>query len=178
MERKDGEGGPQSRECLWFYWNLWESHHNSRWGRLSMWGPHPLWRDSLCGPARPHVPGAHVSLTQCNKRLSPHCWWCSVAQSCLTLCDPRDQSPSGFSVHGIFQARILEWVSISSSRGSSWPRNRTCVSWIAGGFSTCWAIRKAHLTNKTQSCSPRTPDGWKLKKKIHMQCKGIPLLLY
>ena len=44
---------------------------------------------------------------------------CSVAQSCLTLCDPMDCSPLGSSVHGILQARILEWVAISSSRGSS-----------------------------------------------------------
>ena len=55
-----------------------------------------------------------------------------TAQSCLTLCGPMDYSPSGFSVHGIFQARILEWVAISPFRGSSWPSNWTrvsCVSW-------------------------------------------------
>ena len=46
-----------------------------------------------------------------------------VAQSCLTLCDPMDCSPPGFSVHGILQARILEWVAISFSRGSSRPRD-------------------------------------------------------
>ena len=46
------------------------------------------------------------------------CLW-SVAQSCLTHCDPMDYSPSGSSVHGIFSARILEWVAIYSSRGSS-----------------------------------------------------------
>ena len=40
-----------------------------------------------------------------------------VAQSCLTLCDPMDYSPPGFSVHGILQARILEWVAIPFSRG-------------------------------------------------------------
>ena len=44
---------------------------------------------------------------------------CSVIQSCLTLCDPMDCSPPGFSVHGISQARILGWIAISSSRGSS-----------------------------------------------------------
>ena len=44
-------------------------------------------------------------------------------QSCLTLCDPMDCSPAGSSVHGILQARILEWVAISFSRGSSRPRN-------------------------------------------------------
>ena len=44
-------------------------------------------------------------------------------QSCLTLCDPVDCSLQGFSVHGIFQARVQEWVAISFSRGSSWPRD-------------------------------------------------------
>ena len=51
-----------------------------------------------------------------------------VAQSCPTLCNPTDCSPPGSSVHGLFQARILEWVAISFSRGSSQPRNRTPVS--------------------------------------------------
>ena len=55
-----------------------------------------------------------------------------VAQSCLTLCDPVDCSLSGFSVHGILQARILEWVAISFSRGSSRPRDQTWVSCTAG----------------------------------------------
>ena len=55
-----------------------------------------------------------------------------VAQSCPTLCDPVDCSLSGSSVHGILQARGLEWVAISISRGSSRPRDRTRVSHIAG----------------------------------------------
>ena len=55
-----------------------------------------------------------------------------VAQSCLTLGDPMDYSPPGSSVHGILQARILEWVAISFSRGSSPLRDRTRVSCIAG----------------------------------------------
>ena len=59
---------------------------------------------------------------------------CLVTHSCLTLCDPVDCSPPGSSVHGILQARILEWVAISSSRGSSRPRDRTCISCLAGGF--------------------------------------------
>ena len=49
---------------------------------------------------------------------------------CLTLCDPMDHSLPGSSVHGILQARILDWVAISFSRGSSWPRDRTCISCI------------------------------------------------
>ena len=66
-----------------------------------------------------------------------------VVQSCLTLCDPMDCNLPGFSVHGIFQARILEWVAISFSRGSSWPRDRTQVSCIAGRCFTLWATREA-----------------------------------
>ena len=51
-----------------------------------------------------------------------------VAQLCLTLCDPMDYSLPGSSLHGILQARILEWVAISFSRGSSRLRDRTWVS--------------------------------------------------
>ena len=61
---------------------------------------------------------------------------CVVAQSCLTLCNTEDCSPPGSSVHGILQARILEWVAMPSSRGSSQPRDRAQVSRIAGGFFT------------------------------------------
>ena len=53
-----------------------------------------------------------------------------VAQSCLTLCNPMDCSLLGSSVRGIFQARILEWVDISYSRGFSRPRDQTCISFI------------------------------------------------
>ena len=56
---------------------------------------------------------------------------CSVAQLCLTLWDSMDCSPSGSSVHGISQARILEWVAVSFSRGSSWPKDWTHVSFIS-----------------------------------------------
>ena len=55
----------------------------------------------------------------------------SVTQSCLTLFDPLDYSPSDSSVHGIFRARILEWVAISSSRASSQLRNPTSISCIS-----------------------------------------------
>ena len=56
-----------------------------------------------------------------------HCC-CLVTQSCSTLCDPVDCSLPGFSVHGISQTRILEWVAISFSRESSWPRSQTHIS--------------------------------------------------
>ena len=55
---------------------------------------------------------------------------CSDAQ-CLSLCDPLDCPPPGFSVHGVLQARILEWIAISSSRGSSQPRGQTCVTCVS-----------------------------------------------
>ena len=53
---------------------------------------------------------------------------CACVPSCIQLCDPMDCSPLGSSVHGIFQAKILEWGAISSSRGSSPPRDRMCES--------------------------------------------------
>ena len=59
-----------------------------------------------------------------------------VAQLCLTLCNPRDCSPPGSSVPGFLQARILEWVAMPFSRGSSQARGRTQVSSIVGGFFT------------------------------------------
>ena len=52
-------------------------------------------------------------------------------QLSLTLCDPMDCSLPGSSVHGILQVRILEWVAISSSRGSSWARDRTHIPWVS-----------------------------------------------
>ena len=63
------------------------------------------------------------------------------AQSCLTLCNPMDCSLTGSPVHGIFQARILEWVAIPFSRRPSQPRDQTQVSCIAGRFFTIWATR-------------------------------------
>ena len=82
-------------------------------------------------------------------------------QSYLTLCDPMDCSLPGSSVHGIFQARILEWAVIPSSRGSSQPRDRTwvsCVFCITGGFFTLshpgnssWMIR-LQFSSVAQSC--------------------------
>ena len=65
----------------------------------------------------------------------------SVPQSCLALWDPLDSSPPGSSVHGILQARTLEWVAIPFSRRSSPPKDQTHVSCIAGRFFTVWATR-------------------------------------
>ena len=97
------------------------------------WSVSPLllaW-DLLSGPRHQFV---NVSMIVC-------------AQLCSTLCDPMDCSPPGSSVHGILQARILEWVAMPFSRESSWPRGRTQISRIAGRFFTFWATRKALETN-------------------------------
>ena len=59
-----------------------------------------------------------------------------VPQSCPTLCDPMDCSPPGSSVHGLLQARILEWIAIPFSRGSSRPRDGTQAFCIAARFFT------------------------------------------
>ena len=61
-----------------------------------------------------------------------------VTQSCLTLCDPM-----AYTVHGILQVRILEWVAFPFSKGSSQPRDWTQVSHIAGEFFTSWVTREA-----------------------------------
>ena len=83
--------------------------------------------------------------TYYHKSFSPPLFWClcfenesEVSQLCPTLCDPMDYSPPGSSVHGIFQARILEWVAISFSRESSRPRDWTQVSCTAGRLFTIW----------------------------------------
>ena len=71
-----------------------------------------------------------------------------VAQSCPALCNPGDCSIPGSSVHGIFKARVLEWVAISFSRGSSWPMDQTQVSCIAGRRFSIWATSETPKLGK------------------------------
>ena len=67
-----------------------------------------------------------------------------VAQSCPAFCDPMDHNLPGFSIHGIFQARVLEWVATSFSTISSPPRDQTCVSHIIGRHFTVWATKEVY----------------------------------
>ena len=90
------------------------------------------------GP-RAHCPDRGIA--SCHLRLLFISLKVKVTQSCLTLCDPIDCSPPGSSVHGILQARILEWLAIPFSRGSSWLRNQTQVSCFVGTFFAVWATR-------------------------------------
>ena len=73
------------------------------------------------------------------------CGRAQLLQLCPTLCSPMDYSLPGSSVHGIFQARVLEWIAISFSRGSSRPRDRTRVSLIVDRCFTIWATREGNL---------------------------------
>ena len=68
---------------------------------------------------------------------------CFFFRLCPTLCDPLDSSPPGSSVHGISQAIILEWVTISFSRGSSWPKDQTHDSCVGRRALYCWATGEA-----------------------------------
>ena len=99
---------------------------------------------SFCphGAGRPHSPSKWMCSTHLETPQTPHYWdfmdvsshcvcVCVCTQSCLILCNPLDYSPSGSYVHAILQARILEQVAISFSRGSPWPRDWTCISGIS-----------------------------------------------
>ena len=96
------------------------------------------------------------------------CGWvhAQLLRSCLTLCDPMGCNQPGFSVHGILQARILEWVSMPSSRGSSQPRGRFQVSCIADRLFTTWATREAHVYIVVGVISNLEIDGLKSKEDV------------
>ena len=81
-----------------------------------------------------------------------------VAQSCPTLHDRMDCNLPGSSVHGIFQARVLEWVAISFSRGYSWPWDQTRVPRVIDRRFTVWATREVPYTQKEEP------------KSVHYMC--------
>ena len=149
----------------------WAGNKGKGWmSALLMVGPWHLWLDRL---AHIHLPfffllNESIVISSSSKHNLPmlvgsnlhsfyilfnYQWLSSFAVSvlccaklCLTLCNPVGCSPPGSSVHGILQARILEWVAMASSRGSSQPRDQThipCISCTAGGCFTCWATREA-----------------------------------
>ena len=89
-----------------------------------------------------------------------------VAQSCPTLCDPMDGSPPGSSVHGILQARILEWVAISFSRGSSQLRDQThsLLPWMADSLPLSY---QGSPFTMVVICSVKNPAGAFLLFMLH-----------
>ena len=107
---------------------------------------------------------SHIAVQQ---KQTQHCKTTIVVgyvrtQSCLNICNPMDCSLPGASVHGIFQARILEWVAISYPRGSSWSRDWTQVSYISCiarqilYHCTTWKILKKKKKKKSPSSSAWT----------------------
>ena len=96
---------------------------------------------------------------------------CSTAQLCLTLCDPMD-----CTVHGLFQARILEWVAFPFSRGSPQPRDWTQVSCIVGRFFTSWATREAQEYSSGYSIpSPAVLPNWGTEPRYpELQVDSLP----
>ena len=95
---------------------------------------------------------------------------CSVTQSCPALCDPAGCRPPGSSVHWILQARMLEWVATSFSRGSSPPKDQTRISCTAGGFFTCWVIEEA-LCFQSYTCLKWRLPGWLSGRESSRQCR-------
>ena len=92
---------------------------------------------------------ALLSLSSCHKEeMCVH--ECSVVSVISNSLRPMDCGPPGSSVQGVLQASILAWVAMLSSRGSSWPRNRTCISCIAGGFFTHWTTWEAPQRGNTK----------------------------
>ena len=97
------------------------------------------------------------------------CVHAQLLQSCANLYDPKDCSLPDSSVHGIFLGRILEWVAMPSSRGSSLPRDQTCiscVSCITSGFFTteplrkCWTLREQNLHLQSEMRVGQSPMGF------------------
>ena len=89
-------------------------------------------RERIMKPPKPIIQFAVVNILLSEMK------WSEVAQSRQTLYEPMD-----YTVHGLLQARILEWVAFPFSRGSSQPRDRTQVSCIAGRFFASWATGEA-----------------------------------
>ena len=156
--RGGGRAGDEWGLCS-ALWRFWTCQLLQGWERVVVgWGG-LIWRLHLPSLLHyKHLPCFHRGLI----------WWvsdtcirkhsaCSAAQSCLTLPPHELCSPSDSSIHGVFQARILEWVAISSSRGSSWPRDQTCISCIPGEFFT-------------------TEPSEKPQRKCFTNCEGASLL--
>ena len=107
---------------------------------------------------------------------------CVHAQLCLTLCNPMDCSPPGSSVHGISQARILEWVAISFSREYSLPRDRThisCISALADRFFTTMPLGRCLLLHNLRHISLVYITVWSFKviKFLHSISNAEKFLL-
>ena len=191
--RKHGEGNDHPLQCSC----LENPMDRGAWCSYSLWGHKESdmteWLQSLL-ENRDIIFSAKVHISQSYDFSNHHVWkreidnkeGCevTVAQSCLTLCESMDYSPLGFSVHGILQARILEWVAVPFSSGSSKPRDQTQVSCTAGGLFTIWATRKEGWVLKNWCFwivalekTLEIPLDWKPSNTLSRFVMGFPLWL-
>ena len=131
-----------------YHWATWEAQNTCLWVkknkiteikrcRNGLWNPNmsQMWaseKASLCWWKRHILLVLLLPLHPDSLYFKWFLKWREVTQTCQTLCDPMDCSLLHSSIHGIFQARVLEWVAISFSRGSSWPKDQTQVSRTVG----------------------------------------------
>ena len=106
-----------------------------------------------------------LPLHQEGSAFSCHCAVCSATQSCLTPCHPMDCSPPVSTAHGILQARILEWVAMPSSRGSSQPRDQTGISYVS-----CIVRQAGRLFAKSTN--------WETITKYLLTCDIVHVVLF
>ena len=131
------------REILWQFYLafvvqdelFYKKSISSHWGSLG-----------LTAQGLPHATEKSVPSRNCNAKHICNFGGDLVTRSCLTLATPWTVALPGSSVHGIFQARILEQIASSFSRGSSWPRDQIRVSHITGGFFTTESPGKPSAT--------------------------------
>ena len=133
-------GKQQTKELLSF--NRWRDPQSVSALRVPLLNCQGLYRVRLCLIGAPYWTQKRFCLVCSTLK-----WKVLVSQLSVILCDPMDYSPPSSSVHGVLQARILTWVAMPSSGGSSWPRDQTQVSCIAGRFFTVWATM-SHRTLK------------------------------
>ena len=129
-------------ENAWSFWIKPQTQHIAKKKRHWLWihvCPQLYWAKYLPQKARYPLLVSTILLCAVQAPFVLAKW----LQSCRTLFDPMNRSPPGSPVHGIHQARILQWVAVPFSRGSSQPSDPTLVSCIAGRFFTIWAIREA-----------------------------------
>ena len=163
LSRSKKSQSPNGTYVVWLY--LWDTFELTRLRRQKTDSGYQLaeqWRVWGCGPERQHEASLRwwkcsefSSITVNNPWSRPRIlqdrgdWIMDTedlspfAQSCPTLCDPMYCSLPGSSLHGILQARVLEWIAISFSKGSSRPRDRTRVSRVPGRCFNLWATREA-----------------------------------
>ena len=153
-------GGGGLKQLTFIFTQLWTlevqgqgASRVSVWWELSLWGADGHLRTMSSHRRQRPCPLHSLLLSQSYQIRAPGCWShvCVLSCfSCVQLCDAMDSGQPGSSVYRSLQARILEWVIISSSRGSSQPMYRThisCVSCIAGGFFTAMSSKQPLKTS-------------------------------